>query len=87
MTMLVFSLFFGSRVGRHECPGPSTSPDPVFVYMGLLAWTLFSAIASLASLELDRRQQHGQQDLFSSPAYACWLPPVLPLSISRCRCS
>jgi lipopolysaccharide transport system permease protein len=49
MTMLVFSLFFG-RLGGMS--GLVDVPYPVFVYTGLLAWTLFAAVVSQASVSL-----------------------------------
>jgi lipopolysaccharide transport system permease protein len=50
MTMVVFSVFFG-RLGGMSGLVPSV-PYPVFVYTGLLAWTLFSAILSQASMSM-----------------------------------
>jgi lipopolysaccharide transport system permease protein len=50
MSMVVFSLFFG-RLGGMSRFVPDV-PYPVFVYAGLLAWTLFSTILSQASLSL-----------------------------------
>lgn len=49
MTMVVFSLFFG-RLGGMENLVPA--PYPVFVYAGLLAWTLFAGIVSQAGVSL-----------------------------------
>jgi lipopolysaccharide transport system permease protein len=49
MTMVVFSLFFG-RLGHMN--SLVNVPYPVFVYTGLLAWTLFSAVLSQASVSL-----------------------------------
>ena len=49
MTMLVFSVFFGRLGGMN---GLVNVPYPVFVYTGLLAWSLFSAIVSQASVSL-----------------------------------
>jgi len=49
MTMVVFSLFFG-RLG--DMQRLVDVPYPVFVYAGLLAWTLFSGILSQASVSL-----------------------------------
>jgi lipopolysaccharide transport system permease protein len=51
MTMVVFSLFFG-RLGGLSHLLPSDLPYPVFVYAGLLAWTLFSTILSQASMSM-----------------------------------
>jgi lipopolysaccharide transport system permease protein len=51
MTMVVFTLFFG-RLGGMSSLLPADLPYPVFVYTGLLAWTLFSAIVGQASLSL-----------------------------------
>ncbi len=49
MTMLVFSLFFGRLGGMSNLV---ETPYPVFVYAGLLAWTLFASILGQASLSL-----------------------------------
>jgi lipopolysaccharide transport system permease protein len=49
MTMIVFSIFFGRLGGMGNLVA---GPYPVFVYTGLLAWTLFSAIVSQASMSL-----------------------------------
>src|SRR5438105_11563562 len=45
MTMVVFSLFFGRLGGMRHLVDV---PYPVFVYTGLLAWTLFSGILNQA---------------------------------------
>lgn len=49
MTMVVFNLFFG-RLGGME--NLVSAPYPVFVYAGLLAWTLFSGVVSQAGVSL-----------------------------------
>src|SRR5207253_10719135 len=51
MTMVVFTIFFG-RLGGMAGWLPSDLPYSVFVYAGLLAWTLFSGIVSQASLSM-----------------------------------
>jgi lipopolysaccharide transport system permease protein len=40
-TMIVFSLFFGRLAGLENRTGGV--PYPIYVYAGLLAWTLFSS--------------------------------------------
>ena len=49
MTMLVFTIFFG-RMGRMS--DLVDVPYPVFVYTGILAWTLFASIVSHATSSL-----------------------------------
>ncbi len=51
MTMVVFTVFFG-RLGGMADRLPADLPYSVFVYASLLAWTLFSAIVSQASLSM-----------------------------------
>jgi lipopolysaccharide transport system permease protein len=50
MTMVVFSLFFGRLGGMSKLV--ADVPYPVFIFAGLLAWTLFAAIVSQASVSL-----------------------------------
>src|SRR6266498_3284894 len=50
MTMVVFTVFFGRLGGMSNLVGDVEYP--VFVFAGLLAWTLFSNIVSQASASL-----------------------------------
>jgi lipopolysaccharide transport system permease protein len=51
MTMIVFTIFFGRLGGMNQLI-PEHIPYSVFVYSGLLVWTLFSSILNQASMSL-----------------------------------
>lgn len=53
LTMLIFTLIFGRFVGIP----PEGLPYPVFVFAGLIPWTLFSQGMSAAALSLVNQQQ------------------------------
>jgi lipopolysaccharide transport system permease protein len=74
-TMIVFSLFFGRLAGLENRTGGV--PYPVYVYAGLLPWTLFSSAITTSSNSLV-----GSSNLISKIYFPRLIIPIASVGVS-----